>query len=239
MAYVVTEWAETGMSTVAKVAGLNNLETLYTEAVAAVDAITHSDRYYTKAQADAKYFTSVTDGTGSGMIAAALDGWTAEQIINSGVPGRCIGMWRSTVATIPGGYVLCDGLNATPDLRDRFLVGAGGNYDPGDLGGYNTVTSASTSLTIGGHALTAGEIAKHDHGTIPDWYSSGMDVSDSHSYVGGIDEASGALQTDDSTTNDAGSGASHTHSGSFAGTANQDRRPPFHALCFVMKEEVT
>ena len=236
MAYVVTAWAESGMSTVSKVAGLNNLETLYTEAVAAVDAITHSDRYYTKAQADAKYFTASTDGTGSGMIASTLDGWTAIQIINSGVPGRCIGMWRSTVATIPDGYVLCDGLNATPNLRDRFLVMAGGNYDQGDVGGYNTVTSSSASLTIGGHELAASEIAKHDHGTIPDWYSSGQDKTRGTS--GTIKPATGTVQEGNSNTESTGSGASHTHSGSFEGTADQDRRPPFHALCFVMKEAV-
>ena len=236
MAYVVTAWAESGMSTSAKVAGMNNLETLYTEAVAAVDAITHSDRYYTKAQADAKYFTSSTDGTGSGMIAATLDGWTAVQIINSGVPGRCIGMWRSTVATIPAGYVLCDGLNATVDLRDRFLVGAGGNYDPGDVGGANTVTVSAASVTIGGHALTASEIPKHDHGTIPDWYSFGMDADWSMGSV--AYPASGAVIELDSETEETGGGESHTHSGSFAGTVDQDRRPPFHALCFIMKEEV-
>lgn len=236
MAYVVTAWAESGMSTVAKVAGLNNLETLYTEAVAAVDAITHSDRYYTKAQTDARYFTSSTDGTGSGMIAATLDGWTAVQIINSGVPGRCIGMWRSTVATIPAGYVLCDGLNATVDLRDRFLVGAGGNYDPGDVGGSNTVTATALSVTIGGHTLIAGEIPKHDHGTISDWWCSG----DGQSLSGGTVAypTSGVVVELSSTTANAGGGESHSHSGSFAGTENQDKRPPFHALCFIMKEEV-
>ena len=100
------------------------------------------------------------------------------------------------------------------------------------------MTVSAASVTIGGHALTASEIAKHGHGTIPDWYSSGMDVYDSRAYVGGIDEASGAVQTDNSTTDDVGSGTSHTHSGSFAGTANQDRRPPLYTLCFVMKEEV-
>lgn len=236
MAYVPTTWAETGMSTQNKVDGLNNLETIYTSAISAIDAIGHSERYYTKAEADAKYFTAATDGTGSGMIAATLDGWTAIQIINSGVPGRCIGMWRSTVATIPDGYVLCNGLNATPDLRDRFLVGAGGNYDPGDVGGANTVTVSAASVTIGGHALTASEIAKHDHGTIPDWYSFGGSMS--YNTGGTVKPSRGAVQTDNSTTDNAGSGDSHTHSGSFAGTANQDKRPPFHALCFVMKEDV-
>jgi hypothetical protein len=237
MAYVVTSWIETGMSTVAKVAALNNLETIYSEAVSAIDAITHSDRYYTKAQADARYFTSSTDGSGSGMVAATLDGWTAVQIINSGVPGRCIGMWRSTVATIPEGYVLCDGLNGTPDLRDRFLVAAGGNYDPGDVGGYNTVTATASSVTIGSHTLTAGEIPKHDHGTIPDWYSFGQDKTRGSS--GSIKPATGTVQEDSSYTENTGGGQGHSHSGSFAGTENQEKRPPFHALCFIMKEEVT
>ena len=41
--------------------------------------------------------------------------------------------------SIPSGWVLCDGNNSTPDLRNRFVVGAGtgGNYSPGDTGGAN------------------------------------------------------------------------------------------------------
>jgi len=44
-------------------------------------------------------------------------------------------MWKGTVGTIPSGWVLCDGNNGTPDLRSRFIVGAGGSYTPGDTGG--------------------------------------------------------------------------------------------------------
>jgi len=33
-------------------------------------------------------------------------------------------IWSGSIATIPSGYVLCDGNNGTPDLRDRFVVGA-------------------------------------------------------------------------------------------------------------------
>lgn len=236
MAYVPTAWIETGMSTVDKVNGLNNLETIYTSAISAIDAIGHSERYYTKAEANTKYFTAATDGAGSGMIAATLDGWTAQQIINSGTPAGCIGLWHSTVESIPSGWYLCNGLNSTPDLRDRFPVGAGGNYDLGDLGGSNSVTVSAASVTIGGHALTAAEIPKHTHGTIPDWWSSGWTNTGTSS--GPTPAAIGAVIFDRKNTANAGGGESHTHSGSFAGTTDKDKRPPFHALAFIMKGAV-
>ena len=44
-------------------------------------------------------------------------------------------MWNGVVGTIPAGWVLCDGTNGTPDLRDRFVPGAGGALAPGDTGG--------------------------------------------------------------------------------------------------------
>jgi microcystin-dependent protein len=236
MAYAPTTWAETGMSTVDKVNGLNNLETIYTSAISAIDAIGHSERYYTKTEANAKYFTAATDGSGSGMIAATLDGWTAQQIINSGTPAGCIGMWHSTIESIPAGWYLCDGLNSTPDLRDRFPVGAGGNYDLGDIGGSNSVTASAASVTIGSHTLTADEIPKHTHGTIPDWWSTGT-VS-GHATLQTIPGVKGVTIFDRKNTANAGSGESHTHTGSFAGTTDKDKRPPFHALAFIMKGAV-
>ena len=43
--------------------------------------------------------------------------------------------WYGNTGNIPTGFVLCDGNNNTPDLRDRFIVGAGSAYSPGDTGG--------------------------------------------------------------------------------------------------------
>ena len=33
-------------------------------------------------------------------------------------------MWSGTIATIPSGWLLCNGSSGTPDLRNRFIVGA-------------------------------------------------------------------------------------------------------------------
>lgn len=40
------------------------------------------------------------------------------------MPSGIIVMWNSTVATIPTGWFLCDGTNSTPDLRNKFIIGA-------------------------------------------------------------------------------------------------------------------
>ena len=57
-------------------------------------------------------------------------------------------LWSGAQNAIPTGWYLCDGNNSTPDLRDRFVVGAGNSYSVGDNGGNNTVT---VSGTTGGH----------------------------------------------------------------------------------------
>ena len=41
-------------------------------------------------------------------------------------------MWSGSIADIPNGWVLCNGTNGTPDLRDRFIFGAGNFAAPGD-----------------------------------------------------------------------------------------------------------
>ena len=52
---------------------------------------------------------------------------------------------------IPDDWHLCDGTNGTPDLRDRFLTGAGSSYALGDTGGENF------------HQLTINEMPSHNH----------------------------------------------------------------------------
>ena len=44
------------------------------------------------------------------------------------MPSRGIIMWSGTAADIPTGWALCDGTNGTPNLTDRFVLGAGKAY---------------------------------------------------------------------------------------------------------------
>jgi microcystin-dependent protein len=70
------------------------------------------------------------------------------------VPVGSIIMWSGTeeaAALIPNNWRLCDGTNGTPDLRNRFIVGAGDQYDIGDTGGTESVT------------LTNDHIPEHSH----------------------------------------------------------------------------
>ncbi len=44
-------------------------------------------------------------------------------------------LWSGAIVDIPDGWHLCDGTNGTPDLRDKWVCGAGSIYDPGDTFG--------------------------------------------------------------------------------------------------------
>ena len=44
-------------------------------------------------------------------------------------------LWSGSIASIPGGWALCDGNNGTPNLKNRFIVGAGATYVVDAIGG--------------------------------------------------------------------------------------------------------
>lgn len=67
------------------------------------------------------------------------------------VPAGIITMWSGSSNNIPTGWALCNGQNGTPDLRDKFLVGAGNTYQVGATGG-----NAS-------HTITTDEMPSHTH----------------------------------------------------------------------------
>lgn len=65
---------------------------------------------------------------------------------DTGVPTYLIGMWKGSVSTIPDGWHLCDGTMGTPDLRGSFIIGAGDEYDFGDIGGNDFVTPIANAI---------------------------------------------------------------------------------------------
>ena len=52
-----------------------------------------------------------------------------------GLPINTIAIWHSSIGSIPPGWHHCDGTNGTPDLRDRFPIGAGDSFTPNDSAG--------------------------------------------------------------------------------------------------------
>ena len=91
-------------------------------------------------QGQGKVLTSDADGVGT---------WQTPP--DSGIPSGGIIMWSGSIASIPSGWALCNGDNNTPDLRDRFIVGAGSSYGVDETGG-----TAS-------HTLTIAEMPNHNH----------------------------------------------------------------------------
>lgn len=65
-------------------------------------------------------------------------------------------MWSGDIGSIPQGWTLCDGANGTPDLRDKFIIGAGSTYNPGDVGGAVNHTHEFT-LPDHSHSLVGGD----------------------------------------------------------------------------------
>ena len=158
---------------------------------------------------------------------------------NYGVPIGTICMWSGSTASVPDGWRLCDGGGGTPDLRNKFIVGAGDNYEPGDQGGTafaDYITNVSGNHThvgdVAGHTLTVAQIPGHQHGL-------GVNVpvmGTGYGYTG----VNGVTGAGISVTGFEGGGAAHDHGIDIADAGNHthhaegDNRPPYYALCYIM-----
>ena len=56
------------------------------------------------------------------------------------VPRGGVILWHGSSDAIPKGWAICDGTQGTPDMRDRFVVGAGGKYALDGMGGAASAT---------------------------------------------------------------------------------------------------
>ena len=171
------------------------------------------------------------------LKSARADEETAGAAPEAGFPAGGIIMWAGEA--IPSGWALCNGENGTPDLRDRFIIGAGSAHSPGEAGGeaaHSHAVSGSVSLSgqVGATALTVDQMPSHTHRVDNILQASGS------GYI--LTANAGSVrQFTNVTSNAAGGGASHTHSlsGSAAlnnaSAAKAPHLPPYYALCFIMK----
>jgi hypothetical protein len=151
-------------------------------------------------------------------------------------------MWSGTIATIPSGWVLCDGSNSTPDLRNRFIIGA--NADDGGVAKTNvtgsaTQTGGSKDAIVVSHSHTASvtdpthQHVTHAQGTFSGYYFSNNNTL--FSAGGGALAFGGSTSVDtDIKTGFSSTGISVSNSteGSSGTNANL---VPYYALAFIMK----
>lgn len=136
-------------------------------------------------------------------------------------------MWSGAVSAIPTGWHLCDGTNGTPNLRDRFVVGAGGAYSTGATGGSNSVTLTTAQLPS--HTHTIGTNGGHSHTLKSGVYGDSLLVFPSNNQGGG-------KINDVRTTYETSTAGSHSHTAtSTGGSSSHENRPPYYALAFIMK----
>lgn len=146
------------------------------------------------------------------------------------VPQGVIVLWSGSADRIPQGWALCDGTNGTPDLRDRFVVGAGRNYAIGTIGGSETTTLSVANLPNHIHTGTTNESGNHNHFT---YATDDGGRNDGTTAQGG----STNLQNGYYTAN----AGIHTHAFTTTNTSNATATPfthvpPYYALAFIMKK---
>jgi microcystin-dependent protein len=165
--------------------------------------------------------TAPTATSGSNTTQLANTNFVTAALANL-VPTGIITLWSGSIASVPSGWVFCNGSNSTPDLRDRFVVGAGTTYAVGATGGANTVTLDATMIPGHTHTITATGTSgtastDHTHSISASGTTSGHSVDHVHSGT------TSAVSNDHNHTfsgTSSGQSATHTHSVSDPGHAH-------------------
>ena len=165
----------------------------------------------------------------AGQVLTSQGAGSAPAWANSFPSGGII-LWSGSVASIPSGWLLCNGSSGTPDLRDRFVVGAGSTYAVAATGGAAAVTLSATEIPSHTHTFSATTSTNgaHTHTyQLPDLIPNGE--RDNNQQFGDTTSSATTSSAGDhnhtvsGTTNAAGSGGSH------------ENRPPYYALAYIMK----
>jgi microcystin-dependent protein len=144
--------------------------------------------------------------------------------VQNGIPTGVIVMWSGAIVNIPSGWLLCDGGNGTPDLRDRFIVGAGSAYAVGATGGSANAIVVSHTHTATTTATDSGHTHSSQGNGAPNGGGAGV------AYVSATGNQPGYA----TTTGFASISASTTVNSTGSSGTNANL-PPYYALAYIMK----
>ena len=216
---------------------MNHIESQWTSIKADIDLHTHDTRYYTKTSADATFF-SLTSSVSLGFDADKIDGYQLTDLITTILPIGAIMGWAGQDSAVPTGWYVCDG-NAhdgytTPNLIERFIIGAGGSYSVGATGGpgsWNGTITPTGNVVVGNHILTTSELPSHAHG-YTEYSTTIQRMQSSYAFTCYTAQSTQSATIDYQASGD----GSHGHPGSTI-TMNTaiDPRPAWYSLYFIMK----
>lgn len=151
-----------------------------------------------------------------------------------GFPGGGIILWSGTAGNVPVGWALCNGLNGTPDLRNKFVRGAGvgaGFDEAGVTGGVDEVTPSGVSVSAGAHTHTlSGNVATSSTGASLTKVFKQVDAADQTGCMDNVTLTDPGHNHAQGGTAD--SSGAHTHDITLD---PQENRPEYYALCYIMK----
>jgi microcystin-dependent protein len=210
--------------------------------VALLNVPNYKDGYWTTRLSRVSFTSSgdkgiFTKGKNNNNISIQTDDFSIESKSYKIMPVGAVIMWYGDIEKIPGGWALCDGQRGTPDLRDRFVVGAGHTYPLKDTGGLSAVTLYESQIPSHSHSVSINETnISRGYG---DWklmhpgtYARELDDGDYHGYD--------SRYKDDGKRLDDAINMSHTHSAyisSTGGSQPHENRPPYYALYYIMRVE--
>ena len=158
---------------------------------------------------------------------------TTAFVIANAIPSGLISMWSGTIASIPSGWVLCNGSNSTPDLRNKFIIGA--HSDTAGVAyttvtGSNTTTGGTKDAIVVSHTHTATS-AVTDPGHVHTFTNYSISNGGESTPVIANSNVTATVSTNSAVT---GITVATTNSTEGSSGTNQNL-PPYYALAFIMK----
>jgi hypothetical protein len=172
------------------------------------------------------------DGTAGASGQVIVSAGTGTPTWGSGFPSGGIIMWSGTIATIPSGWLLCNGSSGTPDLRNRFVIGA---FQDTTGVAYTTITGSDTQTGGSKDAITV----SHTHTAT----STVTDSGHAHTFssvlsdtIGGSGSQPGYRGSGTTTTSTATTGITVATTNASTGSSGTNANlVPYFALAYIMK----